>query len=68
MESANVIRLMLQGQPGAAHDIAVLNAGAALVVAGRAEDLRDGMAAVEEAIESGKADATLNAWTRCSHQ
>jgi anthranilate phosphoribosyltransferase len=66
-ESANTILLMLQGKPGAARDIAVLNAGAALVVAGKTDELRDGVAAAEDALDSGKAAETLAAWVRCSH-
>ena len=58
---------MLQGKPGPVRDIAVLNAGAALVVAERADDLREAMALAEDAIDTGKAEATLAAWARCSH-
>jgi anthranilate phosphoribosyltransferase len=66
-ESADVIRRMLGGEPGPARDVVALNAGAALVVAGRADDLRGGIAAAVAAIESGKAAATLDAWVRCSN-
>lgn len=66
-ESANAIRLMLQGKPGPVRDIALLNAAAALVVADHVGELRDGIAAAEEAIDTGKADATLAAWARLSH-
>jgi anthranilate phosphoribosyltransferase len=66
-DSANAIRLMLQGKPGPVRDIAVLNAGAALVVAERADDLREAMSLAEDALETGKAEATLAAWARCSH-
>ncbi|HEX8911682.1 MAG TPA: anthranilate phosphoribosyltransferase, partial [Humisphaera sp.] len=65
-DSANMIRLLLQGKPGPVRDIAVLNAAAALVVADRAEDLRDGMARAEEALDSGKAEETLRTWAKCS--
>ena len=40
-------------------DIAVLNAGAALLVAGRAKTLKEGAAQAAQALDSGKAKATL---------
>ncbi|MDB5297266.1 MAG: anthranilate phosphoribosyltransferase, partial [Phycisphaerales bacterium] len=43
-ESAGMVRRLLAGEPSPARDVAVLNAGAALVVAGRADDLRAGVA------------------------
>lgn len=65
-DSANLIRLMLQGKPGAVRDIAILNAGAALYVAEKVSTLQEGVSAAENAVESGKAQATLEAWVRCS--
>jgi anthranilate phosphoribosyltransferase len=47
--------------PGAARDVAALNAGAALVVAGRAGDLRDGLEQARRSIESGEALERLDA-------
>ena len=66
-ESANLIRLMLQGTPGAVRDIAVLNAAAALVVAGRSAELAEAVPLVEEAIDSGRAAQTLEGLVRCSN-
>jgi len=65
-ESANLIRLMLQGKPGAVRDIAVLNAGAALYVAEKVGSLQEGVTAAENAVESGKAEATLEAWVKAA--
>ena len=65
-ESANLIRLMLQGKPGPVKDISVLNAGAALYVAEKVGSLQEGVTAAENAVESGKAEATLAAWVRAS--
>ncbi|HEY5797315.1 MAG TPA: anthranilate phosphoribosyltransferase, partial [Bosea sp. (in: a-proteobacteria)] len=42
-------------------DIAAFNAAAALLVAGKAADLRDGLAQATAALDSGKAKATLAA-------
>ena len=58
-ENAGIVRSVLSGEPGPARDIVVLNAAAALIVAGRATDLRDGVRLAAEAVGSGKAQATL---------
>ena len=50
---------MLAGEKGAARDIVVLNAGGALVVAGVVEDLAEGVARAQEAIDSGRAARKL---------
>src|SRR5205085_6307578 len=52
-ESADVIRRVLWGESGAARDIVALNAAAALLVAGREEDLPAALRRADEAIESG---------------
>ncbi len=66
-ESADVIRFMIQGKSGAAHDISVLNAGAALVLAGKAADLRGGIDIAEQVLDDGRVERTLEALVRCSH-
>ena len=50
---------VLTGISGAHRDIVLLNAAAALVAAGLAEDLKEGVAQGTEAIDSGQAAATL---------
>ena len=50
---------VLTGVPGARRDIVLLNAAAALVAAGLAIDLKDGVAMGARAIDSGEAAATL---------
>jgi anthranilate phosphoribosyltransferase len=50
---------VLTGLPGARRDIVLLNAAAALVAAGLVDDLKEGVAAGAEAIDSGQAAATL---------
>ena len=59
-ENAAAIRAMLSGQPGPLRDIVVLNAAAALVVAGKAADLRAGATLAAAAIDDGKAKAALD--------
>ena len=46
---------VLRGEGGPRRDVVLLNAGAALVVAGRARGLREGVAMAAEAIDSGGA-------------
>ena len=58
-ENAGIVRGVLGGEPGPARDIVVLNAAAALIVAGRATDLRAGVGLAAKAVDSGKAQATL---------
>jgi anthranilate phosphoribosyltransferase len=50
---------VLTGIPGARREIVLLNAAAALVAAGLAVDLKEGVAQGAEAIDSGQAAATL---------
>ena len=57
--NAAAITEMLTGRPGPYRDIVLLNSAAALVIAGKAEDLRTGVALAAQAIDSGKAKATL---------
>jgi anthranilate phosphoribosyltransferase len=59
-ENAAVTRAILDGEPGAPRDVAVLNAGAAIMVAGAADDLAGGMAKASEALESGAARGVLD--------
>ena len=58
-ENAAIITAVLDGRPGAARDVVLLNAGAALFVAGRADSIRDGMQQAGRAIDGGAANATL---------
>jgi anthranilate phosphoribosyltransferase len=46
---------VLGGEPGPARDVVLLNAGAALFVAGRADDVGEGVTQAAEAIDSGRA-------------
>ena len=57
--NASLLYDVLTGIPGARRDIVLLNAAAALVAAGLAGDLKEGVAMGAEAIDSGQAAATL---------
>ena len=57
--NAKALRGVLAGEAGPYRDIVLLNAGAALIVAGRAANLKDGAATAAKVIDSGAAAATL---------
>jgi anthranilate phosphoribosyltransferase len=58
--NAALITRILKGQErGPLHDVVALNAGAALVVAGRADDLREGVELAADTIASGAAREQL---------
>lgn len=58
--SAAIIRRVLQGQPGPARDIVVINAAAALWTARRVDSLPEGVGKACEAIDSGQAADLLS--------
>ena len=59
-ESAGQVREVLAGTPGAKLDMILLNSGAALMAAGKAATLRDGIELAREIIRSGAALAKLD--------
>jgi anthranilate phosphoribosyltransferase len=65
-ENAAHLRAVLQGNAGPLRDIVLMNAGAALLVAGKATSLREGVALAAQSIESGKAMGVLEALIRLS--
>jgi anthranilate phosphoribosyltransferase len=65
--NAALIRAVLDGRTGAARDAVLLNAGAALFIAGRGDSISDGLALAAHALDSGAARATLDAMVRASH-
>lgn len=58
--NAAALRALLGGEHGPFRDAAAFNAAAALMVAGRASDLREGVALAVDAIDSGRARAVLD--------
>lgn len=58
-ENAAAILNLLDGAPGAYRDIVLLNAAAALIVSDRVASLAEGVRLAAEAIDTGKARATL---------
>jgi anthranilate phosphoribosyltransferase len=59
-ENAALMRALLEGMPGPLRDVVLLNSAAALVVAGRAENLQQGADAAAQAIDSGRARQILD--------
>lgn len=57
--NADIIRAVLEGEPGAARDVVLLNAAAGLFVAGAASTLPRGVALAADAIDSGRARDAL---------
>jgi len=58
-ENAAASRAVLAGEPGPHRDLALLNAGSAIYVGGRTEDLAEGVAKAAEAVDSGAARELL---------
>jgi anthranilate phosphoribosyltransferase len=58
---------ILEGRDGAQRDIAVFNAAAAIVVAGLAGDLPEGIRRAQEALMSGAAMRKINQWKEASN-
>ena len=60
-ENARIVESVLRGEPGARRDVVVLNAGAALVVAGVVDDLAAGIERAALTIDAGLATELLDA-------
>jgi anthranilate phosphoribosyltransferase len=66
--NAATTRAILAGEPGPERGLALINAGAAIYAAGLADSLRDGVDAAREAIDSGAALRTTDAYVALSRQ
>ncbi|MDO8878544.1 MAG: anthranilate phosphoribosyltransferase [Pseudolabrys sp.] len=58
--NARALLDVLKGRPSAFRDVALLNAAAALIVAGKAKDLKEGVALAAKAVDSGEAEGRLD--------
>jgi anthranilate phosphoribosyltransferase len=65
--NAKALRDVLEGAQTAYRDIALLNAAAALIVAGKARDLKDGVSQAAAAIADGRAEQTLAVLIACTN-
>jgi anthranilate phosphoribosyltransferase len=66
-DNALITKAVLAGERGAPRDIVLLNAAAALLVADRVPRIQDGLLLAAEAIDSGRAAATLETLRRVSN-
>ena len=58
--NAKALTEVLKGRKSAFRDVALLNAAAAIVVAGKAKDLKDGLAVATKSLDSGEAEGRLD--------
>jgi len=63
-ENAGAFKTLLDGAAGAYRDAVLLNAAAALLIGGKASDLKEGVAKATESIDSGKAKEAVAALAR----
>jgi len=59
-QNAKALLDVLKGKPGALRDVCILNAAAALIVAGKAKDLKQGATLAAKSIETGEAEGRLD--------
>jgi anthranilate phosphoribosyltransferase len=64
--AADMLMAIVRGERGPRRDIALLNAAAALVVAGASPDLPHALSTAAEAIDDGGVDRTLQTLIQCS--
>ena len=67
-QNASIVHDVLDGQRGAARDVVLLNAGAALFVAGAVSSVRDGIGMAASAVDRGAAKTTLESMVRSSRE
>jgi len=65
-ENARILLSVLDGKDGPARDIVLLNAGAAIYIGGKADDLAGGIECAEASIDSGAALDRLHRLARVS--
>ena len=58
-ENASIIRGIFQGEGGPLRDVVLLNAGAAIMVGGKASSLKEGVQMAAQSIDTGSARKCL---------
>jgi len=66
-ENAKITRDILNGEKGPKRNAVLMNAGAALYIGGKAENMKDGVGLAAQIIDSGKAAETLEQFIRLSN-
>jgi anthranilate phosphoribosyltransferase len=67
-QNADVLRRVLAGEPGIERALALLNAGAAIYVGGRADTIEAGVRSAEEAVDSGAARGVMESYVERSRE
>jgi anthranilate phosphoribosyltransferase len=67
-ENADRLRAVFNGTKGADRDYVLMNAGTALMVAGKATSVREGVQLAAQAIDSGATARTLDAYVAASNE
>jgi len=67
-ENAGHLVNVLEGKKGARRDVALINAAAALMVAGRAKDFEEGLGSAAESVDSGRAKQKLERFLEFTRQ
>jgi anthranilate phosphoribosyltransferase len=67
-QNADVLRRVLAGEPGTERALALLNAGAAIYVGGRADTIEAGVRSAEEAVDSGAARGVMESYVERSRE
>ncbi|MBQ6665330.1 MAG: anthranilate phosphoribosyltransferase, partial [Synergistaceae bacterium] len=67
-ENAEIVREILSGKKGHKRNAVLMNAGASLYIAGKAESMKDGISLAGEIIDSEKALDTLKTFVEVSNK
>jgi anthranilate phosphoribosyltransferase len=67
-EAARIARAVLAGEPGPRRDVVLLNAAAALEVAGAAASMAEGLELAARSIDEGRAAEVLERWIAVSRE
>ncbi len=66
-DNAKALLDVLKGKPGPFRDVSMINAAAALIVAGKAKDLKEGASVAAKSIDSGEAEGRLDRLIKVSN-
>ncbi len=66
-DNARILLEVLEGKPGGARQVVLLNAAAAIVAGEKADTMQDGVKLARESIDSGAAKAKLEILIECSN-
>ena len=66
VHNAAILRSIFSGKKGPPRDIVTINAAAALYVGGLVANLKEGVLLAQRTLDSGAANATVDAWAKLS--